>query len=57
MPPMPEALAIALIYCLVTATTLLVAWLSYRFYETPFLRLKNRFAVVQSQSSIEKNRQ
>ena len=55
-PPMPEALAIALIYSLVTATTLLVAWLSYRFYETPFLRLKNRFAVVQSQSSIEKTR-
>jgi len=28
--------------------TVLLAGLSYRFLETPFLRLKERFAVVQS---------
>ena len=53
---LPHGVDIAVIYIVVTAVTILVAWLSYRFYETPFLRLKNRFAVVQSQSSIEKTR-
>lgn len=32
--------------------TILIAWLSYRYFESPFLRLKNRFAVVYSQNSM-----
>jgi peptidoglycan/LPS O-acetylase OafA/YrhL len=24
--------------------TILLAWLSFRYFETPFIRLKNRFA-------------
>ena len=47
-----ETFAAILIYCLITAATILVAWLSYRFFESPFLRLKNRFAVVHSQNSM-----
>jgi peptidoglycan/LPS O-acetylase OafA/YrhL len=30
------------------AITSLLAWLSYRFFETPFLRLKGRFEIVKS---------
>jgi peptidoglycan/LPS O-acetylase OafA/YrhL len=33
---------------LTLAATLLLAWLSFRFYETPFLRLKKRFETVRS---------
>lgn len=49
----PETIATILIYCIITATTILVAWLSYKFFESPFLRLKNRFAVVHSQNSMK----
>ena len=44
--------ATILIYCVVTAVTVFVAWLSYRFFESPFLRLKNKFAVVHSQNTM-----
>ncbi len=33
---------------LALAITSLLAWLSYRFFETPFLRLKERFEIVRS---------
>ncbi len=33
---------------LALALTVLLAWLSYRFFETPFLRLKERFEIVRS---------
>lgn len=51
---MPNGLAAAFIYVTITLASLLLAWLSYRFFESPFLRLKNRFAVVLSQSSMSK---
>ena len=41
-----------LIYFIVTTMTILVAWLSYRFFESPFLRLKNKFAVVHSRNTM-----
>ena len=44
--------ATILIYCVVTAATVLIAWFSYRFVESPFLRLKNKFAVVHSQNTM-----
>lgn len=50
---LPRGLSIVLIYCVVTATTILIAWLSYRFFESPFLRLKNKFAIVHSRNSMK----
>jgi len=49
---LPSYVEVALIYIVVTSVTILIAWLSYRFFETPFLRLKSRFAIVHSQNSM-----
>jgi len=35
-------------YIMVITTTILLAWISYKYFETPFLKLKNRYTVVQS---------
>ncbi|MFZ4798844.1 MAG: acyltransferase family protein [Bacteroidia bacterium] len=40
-----------LICTLVPSITIFVAWVSYQNYEKPFLKLKNKFAVVESQNS------
>lgn len=48
-----NGLATALIYVIITLATILLAWLSYRFFESPFLRLKSRFAIVHSQNSMK----
>lgn len=40
------------IYVGVIIITIFVAWLSYTFYERPFLHIKNRLAVVKSRNSI-----
>jgi peptidoglycan/LPS O-acetylase OafA/YrhL len=41
---------------LALAITIFISWLSYRFYETPFLRLKNKFAfVVKDSASLKQN--
>lgn len=50
----PEAISIILIYIIITATTIFVAWLSYKFFESPFLRMKNKFAIIHSQNSMGK---
>ena len=50
---LPNGLATALIYVIFTLATILLAWLSYRFFESPFLRLKSRFAIVHSQNSMK----
>ena len=42
------------IYIYVILATILVANLSYHYVEKPFLKLKNRFAIVKSQNSIKK---
>lgn len=39
---------VVVLYGLSFATTTLVAWLSYTYFEKPFLRFKDRFAVVAS---------
>lgn len=49
---LPPGVDVVVIYILVTAVTVFVAWLSYRFFESPFLKLKNRFAIVKSRSSM-----
>ena len=51
--PLPRSLSIVLIYCIVTAVTIFVAWISYRFFESPFLKMKNKFAVVKSRNSMK----
>lgn len=51
--PLSNGMATVYIYILITLMTILIAWLSYRFYESPFLRMKNRFAIVQSQNSMK----
>lgn len=38
----------AIIFISVTGLTILIAGLSYKFYEMPFLRMKDKFAVVKS---------
>lgn len=50
--PLGENTQVFIIYAIVTITTLGVAYLSYQLLELPFLKLKNKFAVVQSQSSM-----
>jgi peptidoglycan/LPS O-acetylase OafA/YrhL len=42
------------IYIYVIFATILVANISYHYVEKPFLKLKNRFAIVRSQNSIKK---
>ena len=42
----------ALMYCSVLSTTIFVAWLSYNYFEKPFLKLKSKYAVIQSSNSI-----
>lgn len=41
-----------IIYVAITLITIGVAWLSYQFYEKPFLHLKSRFAIVKSKNSL-----
>ena len=50
----PATVSIILIYSIITATTIFVAWLSYKFFESPFLRMKNKFAIIHSQNSMGK---
>lgn len=50
---LPATAATVLIYCIITAATILIAWLSYKFFESPFLKLKNKFAIVHSRNSMK----
>ncbi|MBO4402761.1 MAG: acyltransferase [Bacteroidales bacterium] len=51
-PQMPHLLSATAVYLIVTVFTIFVAAMSYRWFEQPFLRMKNRFAIVQSQNSM-----
>lgn len=51
---LPDTVGTILIYCIITVATIFVAWLSYRFFESPFLRMKNRFTIIRSQNSMLK---
>lgn len=42
---------------LVSAVTIFIAWVSFTYFEKPFLKLKDRFAVVKSRSSLAKEDQ
>jgi len=41
-----------LVYSTVVVFTIFVAWLSYNYFEKPFLKLKRKFSVVQSSDSL-----
>ena len=41
-----------LVYSSVVGATVFTAWLSYTYFEKPFLKLKNKFAVVKSSNSM-----
>jgi peptidoglycan/LPS O-acetylase OafA/YrhL len=41
-----------LVYSTVVFATICFAWLSYTYFEKPFLKLKSRFAVVQSSNTM-----
>ena len=50
---LPNAIQYVLIYSSITLITIGLAWISYTFYEKPFLKLKSRFAIIQSKNSID----
>jgi peptidoglycan/LPS O-acetylase OafA/YrhL len=50
---MPKFVEYLVIYASAVGTTVAVAYLSYRFFEKPFLKQKNRFSTVRSQPSSE----
>lgn len=50
---MPNSLASFVIFIGMTALTIGIAALSYKFYELPFLRMKSKFSVVQSSNKKE----
>lgn len=37
-----------MIFIIVTGLTILIAGLSYKYFEKPFLRMKDKFSVVKS---------
>lgn len=45
-------LKLLLVYLSVSISTILIAWISYKYYETPFLKLKRRFMIVKSSNSM-----
>ena len=49
---LPQTVEIITIYLMVTLATLSVAWLSYRYFEGPFLQLKRKFTIVKSNNSM-----
>lgn len=51
---LPEDVQVVLIYLMVTVLTIVLAWFSYSFFEKPFLRLKSKFAVVQSRNHMDR---
>lgn len=41
-----------LVYTSVIGLTILFAWISYKYYESPFLKLKGKFTIVKSSNSM-----
>ena len=48
---MPNGVACVVIFITMTVLTIILAGLSYKYFEMPFLRLKSRFSVVPSTKS------
>ena len=45
-----------LVYTSVVTLTIFLSWLSYTYFEKPFLKLKTRFAVVQSSNTMNNDK-
>ena len=41
------------IHIIVLISTIFVAWISYKFFETPFLKLKNKYSIIKSSTVIK----
>ena len=54
VPQMATVWGATLIYLIVTIVSLLIAALSYRCFEQPFLRMKDKFTIVRSQNSMQR---
>lgn len=50
---LPNAIAVVVVFVTITALTIGLAAISYKYFEMPFLKLKNRFSVVQSTNKKE----
>ncbi|TYZ07586.1 acyltransferase [Hymenobacter lutimineralis] len=50
-----NSLSIPLIYTLVIGVTILVAYISYNYFEKPFLRIKTKYTIVASSASKQLN--
>lgn len=48
----PELTQRIVIYVFVTLITIVLAYISYRFYELPFLNLKRKYTIVQSSNTL-----
>jgi hypothetical protein len=42
---------VVLVYSLVLGTTLLISYISFELFESKFIKMKNRFAVIKSSGS------
>ena len=49
---MAVSIKYVLVYSSVVLSTIVVAWLSYTYFEKPFLKLKTKFTVVKSSNSM-----
>jgi peptidoglycan/LPS O-acetylase OafA/YrhL len=50
---LPSLLKYSLVYAFVTAVTILIAWLSYTYFEKPFLRIKMKYTTIASSNTKE----
>jgi peptidoglycan/LPS O-acetylase OafA/YrhL len=48
---LPYALKFILVYGAVCSSTIILAYLSYQYFEKPFLRIKRKFEVVRTKPS------
>jgi len=48
---LPTSVKYPLVYLFITGATILLAWISYEFYEKKFLSIKKRFEVIKSSAS------
>ena len=49
---LPLTMQYIIVYLGITLLTIGISWLSYRYFEEPFLRLKSRYTIVKSTNSM-----
>lgn len=48
---LPSDIKTGIVYAIIISTTIIISFLSYKYFEQPFLKFKNRFEIIKSQSS------